>query len=348
MISPAGRKAELFNDQAFSELRAYAKVPDDFINSGWSLESLKAGGGKGGTLMASVGESYIVKELSKGDHECLLRIASSYSKHVREGATLLCPIFIHFRDQESNRCFFAMKNTIGSGPFKACCDLKGCADDKFLVRDGKTIEAVHKRIWNVGMWCGQSRWSEARKIYHAGKVEARSIQIAMKKEDRDLFLVTLRRDTEWLASQKLMDYSLLVAIKEAPAEAASGQKSPSSWGLGPFLQTDAGRNISIFASIIDFFQVWTMGKRVARVIKSLEFNKATIPPGPYAARFAEHFASHTYAMESKEATPSTPSTGLQSIAPPAGDMDLEDLPEERLTTPPMPTNYTSAFRPHRA
>jgi len=217
MIRPAGRQAELFNEQIFSELRAHAQVPDDFVNSGWSLENLSHGGGKGGSLMARGRDSYIVKELSKGDHECLLRIATSYGQHVQGKETLLCPIYLHFRDKATDRCFFAMRNSIGSGPFKACLDLKGCADDKFLEKDGKKIEAVHKRIWNVGMWCGQSGWSTARKVYHAGKVEARSIQLAMTKEQRDWFVGALRRDTEWLASNNLMDYSLLVAMMSCVA-----------------------------------------------------------------------------------------------------------------------------------
>ena len=33
-------------------------------------------------------------------------------------------------------------------------DLKGCADDKTLVALGEPVHAVHKRIFNVGMWCG--------------------------------------------------------------------------------------------------------------------------------------------------------------------------------------------------
>jgi len=346
MIRPAGRQAELFNEQIFSELRAHAQVPDDFVNSGWSLESLTNGGGKGGSLMVRVPDSYIVKELSKGDHKCVLRIATSYGQHVRGKETLLCPIYLHFRDKETDRCFFAMRNSIGSGPFKACLDLKGCADDKFLEKDGKKIEAVHKRIWNVGMWCGQSGWSEARKVYHAGKVEARSIQLAMTKEERDWVLGALRRDTEWLASNNLMDYSLLVAIKEeAPNGNASGRKSPSSSGSMPLVRKDAdGRYVSTFLSIIDFFQVWTMGKKVARVIKSLEFNKATIPPEQYAARFATHFANHTLAPSGEEVVAA--SASLQSVAPPAGDasMDMDVMSEERLTKP-FPTNYLASRRP---
>merc|ERR1719203_1761495 len=100
-IRPGGRAVEFFNEQIFSELRAFAQVPDDFLNDGFRLDGLESGGGKGGELMARVGENYIVKCLSKGDHIVLLRIAGSYAQHVRTGETMLCPIYLHFRDQET-------------------------------------------------------------------------------------------------------------------------------------------------------------------------------------------------------------------------------------------------------
>eukprot|EP00931_Biecheleriopsis_adriatica_P017136 TRINITY_DN12390_c0_g2_i1.p1 TRINITY_DN12390_c0_g2~~TRINITY_DN12390_c0_g2_i1.p1 ORF type:complete len:350 (-),score=56.68 TRINITY_DN12390_c0_g2_i1:312-1361(-) len=338
-ITPAGHEVELFNDDIFCELRKYAQVPDDFVNSGWNLETLTSGGGKGGTLMAFVDSSFIVKEMSKGDHQSLLRVALSYGQHVRGGDTLICPIYLHFRDVESNRYFFVMRNSVGRGPFKAFYDLKGCADDKLLEKDGEPIKAVHKRIWNVGMWCGQSGWSNARKRYFAGKVEARGIQLGMSKDQRESFLSALERDTRWLASHQLMDYSLLVAIKEEPRDNASGGRGPSSLALRPFAhKSPSGEDIAVYVSIIDILQPWTMGKQVARVIKVLEQSKATIPPKMYAQRFLQHFTTHTYAVKSEEAhTSQSVASGPLSVAPPAGDCDLDVMPEERLNSRPMPT-----------
>eukprot|EP00913_Durusdinium_trenchii_P007906 g7417.t2 len=81
--------------------------PDDFLH-GWSLESLSPGGGKGGTMMSRI-ENYLVKELSKGDHRTLLQITKSYCEHMQSGPSLICPIFLHFRDKASKRVFFAMR-----------------------------------------------------------------------------------------------------------------------------------------------------------------------------------------------------------------------------------------------
>ena len=97
----------------FSEIRRAAQVPDDFINAGWQLENLEKGGGKGGTLMARIGHLYIIKELSKGDHASLLEVASSYGQHVRGGDSLITPMYLHFRDIQTNRTFFAMRNSTG-------------------------------------------------------------------------------------------------------------------------------------------------------------------------------------------------------------------------------------------
>merc|ERR1712039_784614 len=99
---------------------------------------------------------------------------------------------------------FAMRNGVGSGPFKELYDLKGCADDKLLEVDGRSVRAIHKRIWNVGMWCNHSGWSEDRKRYYEGKQAARGVEIFMTPEQRTKFLQCLRRDTEWLASENIM------------------------------------------------------------------------------------------------------------------------------------------------
>ena len=44
---------------------------------------------------------------------------------------------------------------IGTGPFQAVYDLKACADDKTIVLDGKSVKAVHKRWFKLGMKCGK-------------------------------------------------------------------------------------------------------------------------------------------------------------------------------------------------
>jgi hypothetical protein len=328
-IRPGGCVVELFNDHIFRELRAFAQVPDDFVNTGWSLSDLSDGGGKGGTLMARIGFSYIVKEMSKGDHLNLLEITSSYANHVREGETLLSPIYLHFVDIATGRFFFVMRNGIGEGPFTVLYDLKGCADDKLIQRNGESIRAVHKRLWKVSMWCGKVAWSDERRRYHQGKMEARDVNITMTTEQKGKFTTCLRRDTEWLAEHHLMDYSLLLALKEGPSVSPSGGSGPSALAQRPMVRKGPdGTDIALYVSIIDFLQRWTMGKKVANKIKALECNKATVPPSFYAARFRRHFEDRIVTVPSAE--------GPALMAPAAGDCEAEGKPEERLNSRPYP------------
>lgn len=326
-MTRGGWKVELYNDHIFRELRAYAQVPDDFINTGWDLEkSLEKGGGKGGTQMARIGTSYIVKELSPSDHKTLREITGSYGQHVRNGETLLCPIYLHFCDSETGRKFFAMRNGIGPGPFEALYDLKGCNDDKTMEKGGRRVEAIHKRIWNVSMWAGTSFWTKERVRYYEGKKAARTVNISMTAEHRKLVLQCIQRDTEWLAQNGIMDYSLLVAVKAGPVGTASGGSGPSTLGQRPLVRkTDNGSEEALYVSIIDFLQKWTNGKRVARVIKCLESNKATVPPAAYAARFRKHFDDRISGQLGQETTKSfLPQTPMVA----AGDTGMEGKPDD--------------------
>lgn len=340
-LCPGGREVELFNEYYFRPLRERAGVPEDFINS-WSIDGLSAGGGKGGTLMARL-DNFIVKELSKGDHQTLLRITESFSEHLRTGKSLLSPIFRHFRDKATKRTFFAMRNCVGQGPFKALYDLKGCADDKTLEKDGVVIPAVHKRIWNVAMW-SSCCWSSARRRYHRGKVEARKAQLFVTSTQKDSVLEALRRDVSYLAGQRLMDYSLLVAIRDLKDEGTIGLPSGQ-----PFIRQTKDGPVAVHIAIIDFLQRWTMGKRVARAIKVFEKNKATIPPRAYAARFAVHFTQQVVAVEEEFADLKV--NGLMALSPkgpeePLPDFHLEKA-EEPLTFHPVPVESVARLEEPR-
>lgn len=288
-------------------------------------------------------DNFIVKELSKGDHQTLLGITESFSEHLRTGKSLLSPIFLHFRDKATKRTFFAMRNCVGQGPFKALYDLKGCADDKTLEKDGVVIPAVHKRIWNVAMW-SSCCWSSARRRYHRGKVEARKAQLFVTSTQKDSVLEALRRDVSYLAGQRLMDYSLLVAIKDLKNEGTIGLPSGQ-----PFIRQTKDGPVAVHIAIIDFLQRWTMGKRVARAIKVFEKNKATIPPRAYAARFAVHFTQQVVAVEEEFADLKV--NGLMALSPkgpeePLPDFHLEKA-EEPLTFHPVPVESVARLEEPR-
>lgn len=294
-ITPAGEAATLVNDQHFKKLREHLGVPDDFLNTGWNYHDLTSGGGKGGTEMVFIRSEFIVKELSTGDHAMLDKLSASYVEHLLSGKTLLCTILAHFIHKTSGRSFFAMRNETGSGPFQALYDLKGCADDKTLYMDGSSVKPVHKRVWSLRMWCGQCAWSEARKRYFLGKQIAKALRLQIPAKEREEVVGRLRRDVQWLQEKGLMDYSLIVAVKEATPDRAAETRSD----LMPMKCRDSsGGECLLYMAIIDFLQMWNFSKTIARGVKVLEQNKATIPPKAYGNRFVKHFEERLQAIDS--------------------------------------------------
>jgi hypothetical protein len=309
MIRPGDRDAVLFNDEVFSQLRRAAGVPDDFVNKGWSLETLESGDAKSGCLMAFLGSDFVVKELNSDDHESLLRISQSYLEHVLDGDTLLAAIFLHFEDAPSGRRFYAMRNVLGSGPFLAMYDLKGCNDDKTVELFGNRIKAASTLLSNAGRWCGYmgaQYWYDYQQ-FNAGKVAASKADLVVTKSQRENVLRRMRRDTEWLVQHQLMDYSLLVGMKTGPADFASS----SRLGQSALVRRCAdGSDMAVCIGIIDFLQVWNLKKIAARAIKCMECNKATIPPAAYAVRFCEYF-EHRFASSAKDRLMKVPACSVE-------------------------------------
>jgi hypothetical protein len=285
-IAPAGREASLFNDEIFRQLRQLAGVPDTFVNDGWSFETLESGGAKGGCLMAFLGSEFVVKELSSDDHESLLSISKSYFDHVRGGDTTLSAILLHFEDQLTGRRFFVMRNVIGGGPFLALYDLKGCNDDKTIELFGSKLQACGTLMSKAGRWCGiagSECWYDS---FSAGKHAAARADLVVTESQRTDVLHRIHRDTAWLKSHQLMDYSMIVGVKTGPPGFAGGR----SMGRLPLVHTCAdGSEVAVCVGIIDFLQQWNWKKIAARAIKCLECNKATIPPKAYARRFCMYF-----------------------------------------------------------
>lgn len=238
--------------------------------------------------MAFLGSEYIVKELSLSDHQSLLEIAADYLEHIRGGDTLLCAILLHFQDQATGRYFFAMRNAIGSGPYLALYDLKGCNDDKTLEVLGEKIRKS-RSIWASGCTCGSDVAASLGR-YNAGKKAASRADIMVTAQQRAEISARMQRDTQWLAKNELMDYSLLVGVKSGP-KGFMDASSPNKLGQTTFVwDCKDGGQVAVSVAIIDCLQQWTLVKKAAQAIKCLEFNRATVAPKPYAQRFSKHLS----------------------------------------------------------
>mmetsp|Transcript_63583 Transcript_63583/g.196890 ORF Transcript_63583/g.196890 Transcript_63583/m.196890 type:complete len:383 (+) Transcript_63583:85-1233(+) len=309
-VQVAGRDVEVWNDEFFSRLRRLHGVPDDFLNLAreksvdLTLARSESKLGKGGDLQfTSSCSTYVIKSASGDDHKSLLVRAEAYVDRLMKGSSLIVPIYLHFRDPLTGKAYIAMRNlTTPDVKWDEKYDLKGCADDKTVMRAGKLIEPVHKRFYRMDMWC-RCMWTAKRHTYFEGKVRGRAFHFDFPKSQRDQIVRMVQDDAQWLTSQGLMDYSLFVAIRRVhrsevePSIFGSGCTANGTIGAGSassavrqWAMRDGDTVVFVTLSIIDFLQPWTPGKKVAQCIKFLECNKATIPPAAYGARFKRHFA----------------------------------------------------------
>lgn len=302
-IRAAGRRVCTWNDALWKQVRQLDGVQDNFLEENVSFSNLKAGGGKGGDLMCFTRDfAYIVKELSDGDHDSLLRLARGLVEHLLKADTLMASVYLHFQQVETGRRFFVMRNMLPwKGPWAGRYDLKGCADDKTLELDGRRIQTVRKRIWNVGLWIGHCApklcWSEARNTYKNGKRNAHKLKLQLTPTQREVVLRCLERDVAWLQANNLMDYSIIIGQRRLGVDelakdhlALKALRAPQEELLQPIGYKEKDGVCLLYIGVIDYLQQWTSSKKIARCIKVLECNKATVPPRMYGHRFLRHFS----------------------------------------------------------
>lgn len=332
-----GKDCKLFSDEEFVKIRNRLKIDLNFSPDTSKLDfaDLKSGGGKGGGKMVfSKDKQFIFKEIDGDDDSTLIKITKELVKHISgSSSTLLVPIFCHFevelgRHKEKSR-FFGMINGLWrpiETNFLKIYDLKGCADDKLLLEKGSKVKTVHKRFYDIKFilpffnYIFRKKTFKERKIYFDGKLEAlHSPYIPLSQIQKNIFIEVLRRDLMFLTKHNLMDYSLLVGVKEShhgihpgvvEAEIheektdieksekvlktfdALGNQMIENIRARDFIftksrSTKEGKEVTF--ALIDYLQEWNAKKKVAKCIKSFERNKATVPPKVYARRMIDHF-----------------------------------------------------------
>jgi len=302
------------------------------LNTQWSFNDLAEGGGKGGNLMAFTKDAhmkYLVKEMSDGDHKMLFMLTHEYVEHLREGRDIPDPqigcrsfiarFFAHFFDPTTGKNYVVMNNWLPPTPEDAyhqiwggyevhdrnealtdmkttasSFDLKGTADDKTLRRNGNKIAEVHKRIWNVSMWCGTCAWDSDRKTYYNGKRHATTVKFNVTRDQKKWIWDRLQRDIEWFIDNNLMDYSLLVrqcTLPNSKTNMALQAANMHDLGSQPLVMTlkNEDRVQLLHLGLIDFLQDWTCGKKCANCLKFAERNKSTVPPDVYGRRCLRYF-----------------------------------------------------------
>lgn len=146
---------------------------------------------------------------------------------------------------------------------KYLLDLKGCRDDKIMVKDGESVLGVHKRFFKLHMFCGTCCWSAERKKYFEGKKEAFAFNfnLELNPKQRDLVLKQIESDVRLFQRLGLMDYSLILTILERPTN-----DFPNILPFAhnqPHVVKYRGGFRAYYFGIIDFLQDWSFGKKVS-------------------------------------------------------------------------------------
>ncbi|CAE8734622.1 unnamed protein product, partial [Polarella glacialis] len=322
-VRVAGQDVKVWNDDLFQKVRALHGVPDNFLDNNDPAQAAidlhrprpESVNGKGGGAQFSTRDGqFIVKAVSADDQKTLLQLTGELVERLLRGQTLLCPIYLHFVDPHTEQCYIAMANLTQAGNWSAKYDLKGCADDKTLEEDGKMIVPVRRRFWRADMWC-RCAWTPPRWRYWQGKERARALKLRLAGPQRDEAVRLIASDAEWLSEQGIMDYSLMLGVRRLSASAAAacgveaaagvvhsvGSSAVAAGRRFAMVDQSTGELLLVTMGVIDFLQPWTLPKKAAQCIKGLEFNKATIPPPLYGARFARHFKERLQSEESFQA-----------------------------------------------
>jgi hypothetical protein len=227
-----GEDVMFYNDEYFQLVRQRFCIPVDIVEStdvvNW--DNMKPSLGKGGDAMLFTPDrKYIVKELGS-DHPTLLNITKAYVEHVC-GDSLLVRFAFHFYRPANKKNYVIMNswlpdseddlNTKGDhnnnkeDQYLEVYDLKGCADDKMMVRKGQRLNQVHKRCWNCTMKCHST---PERRDYKNAKVYSRDCKFMLHFAERKRLMSKIQSDAQFLRTQGLMDYSLIVGLKKCPLQ----------------------------------------------------------------------------------------------------------------------------------
>jgi len=317
-VKVGGHAVTLYNDDYFALIREKFSIPANIAESSdvFDWKHMEASLGKGGDPMCFIlNRRYIIKELGS-DHPTLLSITREYVEHVC-GDSFLARFALHFKRNSDQKNYVLMnswlpgseqelkdKKNYPEDGFEEIYDLKGCADDKMMSAQGKTLEQVHKRFHNCKMHCCKA--SEERRMYKAAKIKARTNHFFLHFDERKRIMAKIQSDAQFLRMKGLMDYSLIVGIKKCAVQVFEDKYLPrggfsvgdryGSEQMQPYYavhttEKEGKQVLAYYIGVIDFLQFWTCAKKVAHHIKCCDVKPlATVVPFEYGIRFDDYFS----------------------------------------------------------
>ncbi|CAJ1342571.1 unnamed protein product, partial [Effrenium voratum] len=234
-----------------------------------SLSELSSEGKSGAFFYYTADGKYMMKTVTPKEFVLLRKMLKGYSDHIKENPGTLVVRFLGLhclraqrksRRPKKNLYFVVMANM-----FNTPCE-------------------IHRRYDLKGSWVGRVTLPENRNSHIALKdvdFQQANEKIIVGKERKSL-LAQIRRDSEFLASNNIIDYSLLLGIHDKDSALAVQAKGEV---LG-FVSEDS-RTI-YFMGIIDILTPFDKMKKLEHTLKALRHDwhgVSCCPPSFYASRF---------------------------------------------------------------
>ena len=115
-------------------------------------------------------------------------------------------------------------------------------------------------------------------------------------------LSSIKRDLVFFRKHNIIDYSLIVSVvdkSKLPAQYLYTEKQNGNYRL---LESEEDPNIAYFIGIIDYFQLYTIKKRLERLYKRIKrcnsnLETSSQPPQRYATRFERKITQYFYEIK---------------------------------------------------
>ncbi|KAI9140624.1 hypothetical protein BKA69DRAFT_499505 [Paraphysoderma sedebokerense] len=280
-----------YSPAVFHRIRKQFGVSDNQL-ARWidtTLYELPSPGKSGDLFLFS--ENCIIKTIHATEKRQLLKMLPDYSTHYQDNPdSLLIRYYGLYRVKSSKRKIYvvAMNNFLPqNGNLSAIFDLKGSTVGREVPSEIQNDPTVV---------CKDLNWSAMKRRLH------------LDPERKNVFLSQMQKDLEFLAKQKVMDYSLLVGIsRNIPDECNKNSNTSSTEGLfyrenGGFRSSStlhSGPEEIYFLGIIDILTKYTLSKKVETFWKGFQYDKkfiSSVNPKFYSKRFY-NFISGAVATE---------------------------------------------------
>ncbi|XP_065570926.1 1-phosphatidylinositol 3-phosphate 5-kinase-like [Artemia franciscana] len=275
---------KIYFSAAFKQLRSYV-MPDGemgFIRSLSRCAPWAAAGGKSGlTFCKTLDDRFVIKQMNRHEVESLMDIAPSYVSYMTKSIadnkpTALCKVLGAYRTVYKNNVtgltskqdLLVMENLFYKREISATYDLKGSVRNRMVPTAGRSAAELVMLDENL-------------------------IQVTVdnpfyiRAHSSSVLKVALSRDTQFLASHLIMDYSLLVGVDD--------------------------KNDEFVIGIIDYMRTFTWDKKLETFVKSSGLlggqgkQPTIVSPDIYRSRFCDAMSRYFLAVPDRW-------TGLSSNA----------------------------------